>query len=160
MSTYSGHVKFTSVVPTIQAAAYGTADVIGGLMTFSNALPLETGCGLLRSVMIHDLAATATDLELHLFDSNPSGTTFTENSPIDIADADLTKVMAVIAIGSTHRFAYADSSIKYVTNLEIPVRGISTNAPSRTIYGVLVSRGTPTFASVADLTVTLGITFT
>ena len=160
MSTYQNHINFVSVTPTVDTAAYADGDLMGTKMTFSNALPLETGCGLLRSVRISDLAGQTGAFDLVLFESDPSGTTFTDNAAFDIADTDLSKVMCVINFPAASQFAFADNSVKYLTGMQTPIRGISTNAPSRTIYGALVARAAQTYATASDVTVKLGITFT
>lgn len=160
MSVHRDHIHFVSVTPTVDTAAYGTGELMGTKLTFANALPLATGCGLLRSAIIEDLSAQAHDIDLVLFDSDPTGTTFTDNAAFDVADADLAKIIAVVSFGSASRFAFADNGVKFLGSLQIPVRGISVNSPARTLYGALVSRGTPTFATAADLTVTLGLSHT
>jgi hypothetical protein len=160
MSAHQDHIHFVEVTPTIGTSAYATGELIGTKMTFSNAFPLATGCGLLRSVIVEDLAGQTGAFDLILFDSDPSGTTFTDKAAFDIADADLPKIIAAINFGASSQFAFADNSVKFLGNLQIPLRGILTNAPARTVYGALVARAAQTYATAADVTVTLGITHT
>lgn len=154
-----GNSRIISVTPTIQAAAYVAGDVIGGKLTFSNALQTMVGSGYLVSVTVSDLAAQAVDLDLVVFKSDPSNTTFTENSALDIADADLSKVLTVVNLGSSSRFAFADNSVHHISSLAVPLQGVSatTSGISGNLYGVLVSRGAPTFASTSDLTISIGV---
>lgn len=154
----AGMTRFTSASPTADTSAYATGDLIGGKLTFTNALRKATGTGYLVSVMVSDKSAQASDLDLVLFSEDPTGTTFTDQAAFDPADTDLSKIVAVINLGSAARFAYADNGTKYVGSLAIPLEGkTSAGAFQGTIYGALVSRGTPTFAGAADLTVKLGI---
>lgn len=153
----NGNARLVSVTPTIEAAAYATGDVIGGKLTFTNALQQTVASGYAVSAMISDKAAQAVDLDLVLFRQDPSSTTFTENAALDINDADLSKVLGVINFASASRFAFADNSVHYVGSLALPIEGRSSTGMSGTIYGVLVSRGAPTFASTSDLTITIGV---
>lgn len=152
-----GVTKFVSASPTADTNAYATGELIGGKLTFSPAVRSQTGTGYVVSVKVVDLSAQAADLELVIFSENPAATTFTDQAAFDIADADVSKVVAVVALGSASRFAYADNGVKYVGSLLIPVQARSGDTFTKTLYGALLSRGTPTFAGASDLTVTLGI---
>lgn len=151
--------KFTSASPTVDTGgAYASGDLIGGKLTFSNALRSNVGSGYLVSVAISDKAAQAVDLDLVIFRTDPTGTTFTDQAAFDPADADLSKVAAVINFGSSARFAYSDNGTKYLGSLAIPIQALtSANAPTSTLYGALVARGAYTGASSSDITVTLGV---
>jgi hypothetical protein len=94
-----------------------------------------------------------------LFSEDPTGTTFTDQVAFDPVDTDLTKIMAVINFASADRFNFANNGVKYKKDLRIPIVGQdSAGNYIDTIYGALVSRGAPTFASASDITITLGIT--
>lgn len=149
-----GTVRYSTASPTADTNIYATGEVIGGKLTFSNAMADTTGTGFLVSVRIIDQSAQASDLDLVIFSSNPTSTTFTDQAALDIADADLSKVIGVVNFGSSSRFAFADNGIKFVANQTIPIVSLTNNT---TLYGVLVSRGTPTFAGATDLSVTLGL---
>jgi len=155
------YTSFVSVTPTVDTSAYATGELIGGKLTFTPAVRTNVGTGYVISVTMSDLASQAVDFELVLFNANPTATTFTDQAAFDIADADLTKVVAVIPLtssGTNH--AYADNSVHYSGNLALPVRGYNasgTPTVTNTIYGALVARGAPTFATSGDVTITLGI---
>lgn len=149
---------FISASPVCDTSAYATGELIGGKLTFSNTFRNGVGTSFLTSVCMVDKAAQAVDFDLVLFDQNPSNTTFTDQAAFDIDDADLSKVVAVINLGSSSRFAFADNSVHYLGSLYLPLRGTdSAGGATRTLYGALVSRGTPTFAASTDVTIKLGI---
>lgn len=135
---------------TVDLAAYASGDLVGGKLTFSGALSANTKTGFVTSVMVRDQADQNTQLNLVLFSSDPSSTTFTNNAALDIADADLAKVTAIIDIPTTARFSFADNGVKYVPNIAVPVR---SDVSDGTLYGALISRGTPTFAAATDIQV-------
>lgn len=147
---------FVSVTPTIDTSAYATGDQVGGIMTFTGALR-DKNAGYVISARISDKAAQTTDMELWLWRASPSGT-FTDQAASDPLDADNSvKFLGVIKFSSTDIYSVNDNGVKYKPNLLIPIQGSSSDSISYTIYGTLVSRGAPTFASTSDLTVELGI---
>lgn len=141
-------VTVTPVVST--APAYTAGDAVGGLMTFTGALPLD-GDGELSGVMITDLDKQGADLDLILFSSNPTGTTVTDNSALDVADADIGKIVGVVNITSDSLLN--DNSVTYVNNQSVYLKDARTR--TGILYGVLVARGTPTYTSTSALTVTI-----
>jgi len=143
-----------TATPTVDTAIYASGDLIGAKLTFSNALPDYTGAATLVSAEIVDKASQAVDMDLVLFVTNPSNTTFTDQATFDIADGDLGYVGTAINFGSSSRFAFNDNAVKYVGSVFYPLVGrTSSGALSTTLYGALISRGTPTFAASSDVTV-------
>ena len=156
----AGITRFVSVTPTVTASsAYAANNEIGGLMTFTNACRKESGTGYAISVSISDKAAQATDMYLVLFSQSLSGsTTLADKTAFTPADSDLNKIAAVVTLGSSSRYSWADNGTKYSGSLTIPITcKDSSGRPQGDLYGVLVSGGTPTFQSTSDLTVTLAI---
>jgi hypothetical protein len=149
----------TAVTPNIQTSAYATGDVIGELMEFEGAFREVKGSGHLTGVTISDKAAQAVDLELWLFFKEPENSTFTDNSAIAVSDNDIASGVIILSFGSATRFTSANNIIHYSGNQLHPVFGRvgDRNSTSSSLWGVLVSRGAPTFGSAADLTITLGI---
>lgn len=142
---------------TVQAAAYAAADLVGGKLTFTNVTRLA-GCGVtIKSILIGDQAANSAAnsvYDLILFDSDPTGTTFTENSPLDVADADLNKIVAVVrfdGVAGTTLFTNVDNNVIYKA-VEIPVAPTTTS-----LFGALIARGGPTFAATTDVFITLNV---
>lgn len=141
-------VKFVSATPTVSnGVAYTAGDAIGGLMTFTAACGLGTVQGEVRGVTIWDLTKQGADIDLIIFSANPSGTTFTDNAALDVADADLSKIAAVVQV--TTDSAYADNGISQAKNLsyEFPCTAAGT------FYAAMVARGTPTYTGTTELTV-------
>ena len=149
--------RFVSVTPTVDTSIYASGDVVGGLMTFTGALSSWTGSGIITGALIADKSAVAHDLELHIFESLPAST-FTDQAAFDPDDADLLKEVAVISFGSTSRYAFSDNGVKYLGSISCPVRARSSSNPGNALYGVLVSRGTPTFTGASDITVRIAVT--
>ena len=149
-----GFTKIVTVTPTIQAAAYATGELVGGKMSFAGAVRMKdlvAATGLIQSVVITDLGKQSVALDLVFFDTDPSNTTFTENSALAVNDTDLLTVVGVASV--TDWKSLSDNSVGLALNLAMPFNlGTGT-----VLYGALVSRGAPTYASTSDLTVRVGI---
>lgn len=148
----SGRTVVVSATPTISSgSAYAAGDLVGTKMSFSDAVRVDGGGGLLHTVTVSDLGKQGAVLDLVLFDSDPSATTFTDNDPLDVADADLTKIVGVVQVLAYTDFA--DNSVAVE-----PAAGVVFKlASGTTLYGALVARTAPTYASTSDLKVRLGI---
>lgn len=132
---------------TVDTNAYASGDNVGGKLTITGVPPR----GIIRRVTLTDLAVQGADLDLIVFTENPSGTTFTDNGAMDIADADITKIAGKLAL--TTDTAFADSGITE----DAGTRDLEYQLTSgTTLYCALISRGTPTYAA-SDLTLRLVI---
>ena len=144
--------------PTVDTSAYATGDCIDGKLEFTVATrgdPLQAlgGSGIIESVVVTDRAKQDVALDLVLFDSDPASTTFTDNAALDIDDADLPNIVAVVNLLAADYDDFADNSVVQQTELAIPfVLDAGT-----TLFGVLVARGAPTYVASTDLHVKIGI---
>jgi hypothetical protein len=134
-----------SVTPTI-TSAYSSGDVLGGKLTFAGAAKLGGGGGTVTSVVVTSKIAWA-NLDLVLFDSDC--TVPADNAAATLNAADVGKVIGVYnftagtAIGTP-------SAASSGTQL-----GFQAGAAGA-IYGMLITRGTPTYTA-GDLTVTITV---
>lgn len=142
-------------VGTVTAGIYGAKDLIGGKMSFDvSAFDSSDGCMILEQVLVIDQAMQSANVDLVLFASNPSATTFTNDASLDIADADMAKICAVVSVTTHH--AFTDNGISGARELSIPIN-VGVVSGTRTLYAALVARSTPTFAASTDVSVTLGL---
>jgi len=147
-------IHVVSASPTVDTSAYGSGDLIGAAaLQFPIPRFRAEGC-LLEYVQIIDQAKQSANVDLVLFGSDPSGTTFSDNAAFDIADADMAKIVALVSV-TTH-FAFSDNSASNARGLGIPIF-LDPTAASQILYGALVARATPTFAAGTDVRVTLGL---
>lgn len=138
--------KVVAVTPVVDTAIYASGDLIGGKLTLTDL------CGEARtmeivSVLLTDLAAQNSAIDIIFFNADPTGTTFTDNAALDIADADLTKVCAIVKLLAANYAAFADSSAIASGGIEQIVQ----LSGSQDLYAALVSRGTPTYVAASDL---------
>ena len=133
--------------PVCDTGIYASGDLIGGKLTLSNVLEMSGGGGVIHSVVVADKAKQNSALDIVIFDSDPSATTFTDQSALTIADADLLKIVGIIPIAATDYRSFADNSCADLKSVGLIVKGSATS----TLYACVVSRGTPTYASASDL---------
>jgi len=152
MSTNRVHTDIITVaLDGVDTSAYASGDLIDDKITITDADNTKSVSGVIHSVVVTDLAKQSADLDLVIFDSDPSSTTFTDNGAFDVDDTDLPKIVGVAQI-TTH-VTFNDNSVSIAHGTNIPFRvpsGVS-------LYGALVSRGTPTYVSATDLQVRIGI---
>lgn len=145
IANVGGKTGTVAVTPTITASsAYAAKNVVGGLITFSSAL-LTAQSGIVQSVVLKCKSVQTAGFELYLFTSNPSNTTWTDKSAAAINAADVFSCEGPIPL------TVADSNLGTCTYYLNPAVGLALNAGTTTLYGVLITTGTPTFASTSDL---------
>ncbi|MDZ4253546.1 MAG: hypothetical protein U1A72_13345 [Sulfuritalea sp.] len=149
----SGRLIVVEATPLLDnIALVTTGDNVGGKLTFTSPkLSGRAGEGwILRAVTVTDKAKQSANLDLILFDSDPSGSTFTDNTAQTIVDADLVKIAGFVQI--TSYAAFADNSVgRGEVTREQPV----ILAADQKFYGCLVARAGPTYVALGDLLVRL-----
>ena len=139
--------------PTVTASsAYTAGYVVGGLLSFTSAFGAANS-GLLESIVISLKSVQTCGFKLYLFTDNPSGSTTTDKAALSVAAADITKQAGVYTLAST----IADSGGGTSTVYNLDAIGKVIVSASTTLYAVLVTTATPTFAATSDVFVTVGI---
>ncbi len=158
-ASYIGPGKTVIIEPTtltVDTNAYATGDLIGkhtgGYLTFANMCRVTGAGGKIVQAVLIDQAAQSAAIDLVLFSTVPSNTTFTDNSALDISDSDTPTIVAIVNFASASYKAFADNSA-IATSVLLNYACVGTT----TLYGALVSRGSPTYAAATDLTLRLVI---
>lgn len=145
-------IELTGAQIGVVAAAYGSGDVLGTLNPIEiECLTSDNGTAILQSLVIGDLDSQSGAIDMIVFNDNPTATTFTDNSALDIADADLTKVIHCgVAITASNYKSYADNSVATLTSIGCPVKNVSTTAGKKAkLWVAFVSRDTKTYGANA-----------
>lgn len=141
-----------SQTPTVTTgSAYASGNVVGGLLTFGPLVRRESGGGILNTVILRDKSGQAGTYDLFLFDQNPTNSTFTDKSAVAINTADLSKVIGVLTIAAVKLGAASTMGVSTLNSANLSFKLTSGS----TIWGVLVVRGTPTYAGASDVSVDL-----
>lgn len=135
-----------AVAPTVTASsAYASGNVVGGLLVLPNMVRLTGGTAILQKVVVDFKTTQTAQLDLVLFANNPTGTTFTDKAAFSLAAADFNRVIGTVHI--TDCTSLGTPSVCQASGLALPIQGQG----STTVYGVLVTRGTPTYGSTSDI---------
>ena len=148
-SNYLGVVSVDGVTltqnPTVTAGAYSADDNVGGLLTFALAAKATGGGGVIKNVLIVDDAGQDAELELWLFD-----TTFTAGTDNDAWAPTEAQLHTLITVITTADGTYYAGGTPSVCDIEVARRYDCTGT---SLFGRLVTRGTPTYVATDDVTV-------
>jgi hypothetical protein len=138
----------SNVTPTITSgAAYASGNAVGGLLAFGPGFVRVTGGGgVLQSAVLFDKSGNNVAYDLFLFDSAPAAP---NDKTAYALGSDLAK-----AIGSVSFSGMVAAGTPGLINADGLGKAIKLGGGT-TLYGILVTRGTPTYAGSADVTVTL-----
>ena len=137
--------------PTVTAGAYSANDAVGGLLTFANAGRVSTGGGVIKNVLLIDDAGQDAAMELWLFDV--TFTAMADNAAWAPSESDLRNLVAVISTDDSAN-GWAAAGTPSVCAIECSYR---FDLEGTSLFGQLVTRGTPTFAATDDVTVQIGL---
>ena len=130
--------------PTVTAGAYTANDNVGGLLTFANAARVSGGTGVIKQITIVDDASQSADLELWLLDQ-----TFTagaDNAVWTPVEAELHNLVTVIS--TTDGTWFTAGATGTVCVVEVARHYTLTGT---SLFGRLVTRGTPTYVATDDV---------
>lgn len=136
------------VTPTVTAGAYSAGDCIAGTLTFANAARVLGSGGVVKDVVIVDDAGQDVSMELWLFSTNVISPG--DNAAWACPEASLHYCVGIIPVSTwyatgTPSVAMKECSVRY----DLP--------GGTSLFGQLVTRGTPTFAATDDVTVIIGV---
>jgi len=132
--------------PTVSSTGAHTAgNNVGGLLTFANAARVSGGGGVIKDVLIIDDAGQDAELELWLFD-----TTFTAGSGQAAWAPTEAQLHTLITVVKSTDGAWIAGGTPSVCPIEVSRRYDCTGT---SLFGRLVTRGTPTFTASDDVTV-------
>lgn len=134
---------------TTNASAYEAGDAIGALMTFANAARTSGGSIHIESVQIVDEDSQAVACDLVLF--RASITAPTDDAVFDPTDAELLDCVGVVKFTAADYSTFNDNSVAHKDC------AITAKLSGTSLFGALVTRGTPTYASTSSIHVTVTV---
>ena len=138
-----------SVLVEGTAGAYSAGDVVGGLLVFANAVRTIALGGMVCGMSIVDDAGQDAEMELWLFNATPSE--IADNAAFAPTSSDLHQLAGIISTEDGSWCAAGTPSAVYVDKY------VRIDLDSVNLHGYLVTRGTPTFTGVNDVSVILQI---
>jgi hypothetical protein len=149
-----GWVFDVPVTPIVTAGAYSINDIMGGLLEFDLVSRVNDEGVIISGVQIVSKAAVAPNLDLILFNADPTGTTKTDNAAYSLAAADAfkaVKALPLITLGA----AWYDHGTPNSLSLDNIGLAMKPASGTRKIYGLLVDRTGVTLTSTSDIQVRL-----
>ncbi len=141
----------TGAVQTVTtASAYSSGNVVGGKITFGAMVRAAGQGGVITAAIVRDKAGQPVPYDLILFDADPTNTTVTDKSAVAVNTADLAKVIGVVQFSGV--VLGAASTMGVFTTA--PALGFKLTSGT-SIFGILVTRGTPIYAGTSDVSVDL-----
>jgi hypothetical protein len=145
-------LSHTMVVST--SPAYTAGDSVGGKLTFANAARFAAGSFDIGGIVLTDAIAQSAEMDLVLFDSDPSASTLTDNAAVVVAAADLSKICAIVNLNDYKVLGASGKSATYFFGISQPIK----LASGTSLYGVLITRSTPTYSGTDNLTLEMTVT--
>jgi hypothetical protein len=155
ISPLNTNVKYVTGSSTValSSAAYDAGDVVGGIITFSKAIDVENTGGIIKSAKLIDYNFQKTQTDLILFKTKPASSTGIPNhGAAKFPDSDMAEIVGTVKF-STGEYIAFDTNCVAMSYDEVPFNLGS----DKNLYGVLITRGTPTYIKTETLPVTLNI---
>ena len=165
--TYTQDVRYSTATATgtalfvTAASAYAAKNVVGGtaaaggagLLSFGNVCKASQTIQI-NSVQVTDKSDNAVGYDLQLFSSNPTASTITDKVNMVVASADLPKLLPTISLDTSDHFSFSTTNGQSsLTSLD---SGGFVSTTGGTLYGALITRGSPTYSSTSDISVKIG----
>ena len=148
-------VRVTATPTVSTSPAYSANDQVGGIMTFSGCARANGLSGVIVGGALIDKGKQSADLDLWLFRESPT-LAGSDNAAFDLTDANL---VTAEPVGYLRFATYKTTSSNGIARCDVgdlPL-GFVCASDDTALYGVFVTRGTPTYASTSDLVLSLFI---
>jgi hypothetical protein len=151
MDSSRGVTLQISVVPVVSTSpAYTANDQVGGIQTLTGACARTNKPAMLRSLTVTDQGKQSAALTIFFFNDLPTVASV-DNGALTIVDSEMdAKCIGTVQVAAADYQSVAGSSV--ATEKAI---GLSLKAEDATgtgnLYAVVMTTGTPTYASVSDL---------
>jgi hypothetical protein len=146
-SISNNHVVVENVPTVVASPDYSTSEVMGGKQEIANVVEQAKAAARIVGVTLANAAAIAgVDTDVLFFKQDPSNSTFTEGAAIDVADADLAKLIGVVPLRTHVNFASGSISqpaAKPEMHFIVPT--------GTSIWAVIVARGTINLGATNDI---------
>ena len=141
--------KTIKVFPTVSASPdYGIDDVLGTKMTLTGASKIAQGTLLQAITMVSDVdIPSGVTVDVIIFDTNPTNSTFTDNSALAVNVADLPYVVSVVSLAE--RFDFGTPAALCAKGLALPC--VPTDSGKLYAVAVVRSAATLNLAATDDI---------
>ena len=153
MATFEGKARVFTITPVIVPAAYASNDQIGVLLEIPEAVDADGDTATVLSLVVIDKASQSSKLDILLFSDEPTVAS-ADNAAVNISDAEMAaKYLGRVGVEAADYVATAGSTDATKSGIGLLVQAAKGK---RSIYALVQSKGTPTYASASDLVIKLG----
>jgi len=142
-------VVFTPTVTS--GSAYASGNQVGQVLSFASATRTAAGTGSVESLIITDLSAQSGSYDLWLFSANPTHGTYTDKTNLTINASDIVNFIGLISFSTWSLATSGGGVANSVPNLKFKL------SAGTTLYGILITRATPTYTSTSALQLSMVI---
>ncbi len=136
-----GTIAKVTAAPTLDTNAYASGDCLHtAVITFTGVASQVGGTGTITKLIVIDAAVQSAAGELWLFDTTV--TPAAANAAHAITDAEALTCVGVIPFGPY--YASSANSVSVNGTVRLTFKAAAADA---SLYGILVTRGTPTYAA-------------
>lgn len=135
-----GDTARVCVAITPDTSAYAANDIVGGKKTFASVFRTDINSGTLQSVEVTNSEVDGIAFDLCLFNADPTASTVADQGALTVAAADKQKWVGCVEISEAKTFTGGDAYV--AENL-----GKVIDASATSLYGVLRTKGAPTWAA-------------
>lgn len=144
-----GMLRASASPAVTTGSAYAAGNAVGGLLVFAGLARVAGQGAILQTALLRDRSGNNVAWDLFLFDSAPAAPT--DKAAVALAASDLAKCVAVVPLAGAALGAATSMGVIAAGGLGLAYR----LAGGTTLWGILVTRGAPSFANAADLSVDL-----
>lgn len=141
------------VTPTITNGTYTAGKEVGGLMTFAAMTRSPAFSGVVQSIHITCKTVQTGSVKLYVFSSNPTNSTWADNTTASINAADIPFLVGEYTLGAT------DSGLgtNTIYTLDGVAKAFQIPSSNTTLYGIMTTPGALTTGSTSDYGVYLTV---
>lgn len=141
-----GNTVVVTPTLTVSTAIYAAGDSIGGLIELEGAMRTTGGTGVLSGLVLVDVDNVKPELEILLFDQEPTAATIEDQAAVGLA-TDHVKIVGRVAVTSDDWVTVAGAGVCELANLNRVVRAVG----GASVWCALVAVGTPDFTTAAGV---------
>ncbi len=134
-----------AVTPTVDTAAYGANDIVGGIQTIANWARISGGGAKLKALSVYTADGEVFEFSILFFSATPAGGTYADNGAVTWAAGDAALYLGKVTVATANYVTLGGDSMATVS-CDLPL-----NIAATSLFALIFATATPTFAAATDL---------
>jgi hypothetical protein len=154
--------KVFTVTPTLQLTAYSANQILGGLQALPDFFDTTKGVSEFVSLNVCDTSIVNAALYIVFFGGKPSGS-YGNGTTFSPSTSDLKLIQGVFGVASASYTSFSANSSAQLNNIRAKIQAAynplqtGPNSTALAAYAIIVTTGTPTYATANALQFQIGI---